>query len=85
MKLSKARLSEIIQPGGFPGIALSNIMGNLTKKAVLDLAVPLAKGVLPKLATKATSSVLVEFERKISKQGAVREGKNSPYSFQMKT
>ena len=39
-------------------------MGNLVKKELLDLAVPLAKNVLPKLATKATLSVLDEFERK---------------------
>ena len=50
-------------------------MGNLGKKALLDLAVPLTKDVLPKLATKATSSVLDEVERKMSGRGAVRAGK----------
>ena len=35
----------------------------------------MAKDVLPKLATKATSSVLDKFERKISGKGAVRAGK----------
>ena len=37
-----------------------------------NLAVLLAKDLLPKLVTKGTSSVLCKFERKISGQGAVR-------------
>ena len=45
------------------------------KKELLDLAFPLAKDVLPKLATKSNSSVLNKFERKISGQGGVRTGK----------
>ena len=43
---------------------LGNMMSNLGKKKLLDLAVPLAKDVLPKLATKATSPVLDKFEKK---------------------
>ena len=43
-------------------------MANVTKKELLDLAVPLAKDVLPKLVNKVTSSVLDELERKISGQ-----------------
>ena len=43
---------------------LGNVRGNLGKKALINLAVPLAKDVLPKLATKATSSLLAKFERK---------------------
>ena len=50
-------------------------MSHLGKKALLDLAVPLTKDVLPKLATKATSSVLDKFERKISGKAAVRAEK----------
>ena len=64
IKLSKAQLSKIIQSDGF-----------LSQKALLDLAVPLVKDVLPKLATKATSSVLAKFERKISGKRGVRVGK----------
>ena len=45
------------------------------KKELLDLAFPLAKDVLPKLATKPNSSVLNKFKRKISGQGGVRTGK----------
>ena len=47
-------------------------MGNLGNKALLDLSVPLAKYVLPKLATKATSSILDKFEIKKSGQGVIR-------------
>ena len=42
---------------------------------MLDLTVLLAKDVLPKLATKTTSSVLAKLERKISGKGAVRAEK----------
>ena len=42
---------------------------------MLDLNVLLAKDVLPKLATKTTSSVLDKLERKISGKGAVRAEK----------
>ena len=53
IKLNKSQLSKVIQWGGFLGKVLSNTMGNLGLK---ELAVPLTKDVLPKLATKATSS-----------------------------
>ena len=42
---------------------------------MLDLAVPLAKDVLSKLATKATSSISDRFERKLIGQGSVRAGR----------
>ena len=44
-------------------------------KTLLDLAVPLDEDVLPKLGTKATSSVLDKFKRKAIGQGVVRVGK----------
>ena len=70
-KFSKSQLAKIIQSGGF-----LRKTGNLGKKKVLlDLAVLLAKDVLPKLATKATLSLLDKFERKISGKGAVRPGR----------
>ena len=50
-------------------------MIKLGKKELLVLAISLVKVVLPKLATKATSSVLDKFEREINGQGAVRAGK----------
>ena len=57
-------MAKIIQSVGFLGQMLGNVRGNLGKKALINLAVPLAKDVLPKLATKATSSLLAKFERK---------------------
>ena len=51
---------------------------------MLDLAIPLAKDVLPNLATIATSSVLDKFEKKKKTgQGAVRAG-SGPTLSQMK-
>ena len=50
-------------------------MSILGKKALLGLLVPLAKDVLPKLATKATSSALDKFKKKINGARAVRAGK----------
>ena len=50
-------------------------MGNLGKKALLDLVVPLDKYVLPKLATKTALSTLDKFQRKICGQGTVRAQK----------
>ena len=60
IRLSKAQISKIIQSRGF----LGKTFGKLGKKVLLDLAIPLAKDVLPNLATIATSSVLDKFEKK---------------------
>ena len=61
--------------GRYLGKKLGNMMGNLSKKAFLDFAVPLAKDVLFNLATKATSSILDKFEREIIVKVALRAGK----------
>ena len=71
IKLSKAQLSKIIQLGGFQAKTLGNVIGNLDEKVLIDLA----KDALPKLATKATSSLLDNFERNTSGKGAVRARK----------
>ena len=60
IKLIKAQLTKIIQSGGSLGFCLGKTVGSLDKKALLGLAV-LPKDVLPKLATKATSSLLHKF------------------------
>ena len=60
MKLSKAQLYKITQSGAL----LDNMVDNLDKKALINLSVLLAKDVLPKLATKATNSLLDKFEKK---------------------
>ena len=59
IKLSKAQLSKTTQLGAFPG----NMMRNLSKKAIIDLAILLAKDVWPKLASKVTSSILDKLEK----------------------
>ena len=51
------------------------MISNLSKKALSNLAIPLAKNAPLNLATKATFSALDNFERKVSGQGAVRAGK----------
>ena len=49
--------------GNMMSKALGNMMSNLGKKALTDLAVPLTKDVMPKLATKPTLSILDEFKK----------------------
>ena len=70
-KLNKAQLSKIIQSGRFFG----NMIDKLGKDALMKIDVPLAKDILPQLATKATSSIKYSFERKMRWCGAVRAGK----------
>ena len=53
IKLSKARISKIIQSGGYLGSLLSKLVGPLMK-----VAVPSAKNVLAPLGIKATASAL---------------------------
>ena len=57
--------------GGF----FSNMTSNLGKKALINLAIPLAENVVSKLATKATSAILDKFKRKITGKRTVRAGK----------
>ena len=40
------------------------MIGKLGKQELIDLVAPLAKDVLPKLATKAASSISDKFEKK---------------------
>ena len=75
IKLRQRQLPKIIQSGELFVKTLGNISGKLSKKDLLDLAIPLAKDVLPNLATKASLSVLDEFGRKINWWGAVRAEK----------
>ena len=43
IKLGKVQLSKIIQSGGFLGKTLGNMMSDLGRNTLLDLAVSLAK------------------------------------------
>ena len=44
-------------------------MTDLGTKTLIDLAVPLTKDALVKLATRSASSVIYKFEKRIAKKG----------------
>ena len=71
VKLSKAQLSQMIQLGRF----FHNIIGNLGKKVITDLAIPLARSNLPGLVSNLASNAINKSERKIIGKRAVRAGK----------
>ena len=70
-KLTQVQISKMTWSGGF----LRNMLANLRKKEVADLAIPLARDNLPKLISKLASSSVNKFERKISGTETVRAGK----------
>ena len=81
-KLTKALNDSIItQSGGVLSKTFSNMMGKIGKEALIDLAFPFAKDVLPNLATTAIFSALDKFERKISGQGASKLGKRFAFIY----
>ena len=71
IKFSKVQISKIIQSGGF----LHNMFGNLGKKVISHLAIPLARDNLLGLVINLASNTINKFERKISGKGAMRAGK----------
>ena len=71
IKISEARISKIIQSLG----SFGSWLGNLGKKVIRDLAIPLARDNLPGLVSNLASNAINKFERKISGKGAVRAGK----------
>ena len=73
IKLNKVQLSKIIQSGGSFGFWLNN----LGKKALTNIAIPLARDNLPGFVSNLTSSAISKFGRKISGRGTVRAGKGS--------
>ena len=73
IKLSKSQLYKIIQSGG----SFDSWLGNLGRKALMNIAIPLARDNLPGLESNLTSNAVNKFERKISREVAVRAGKGS--------
>ena len=71
IKFSKAQLSKMIQSGGF----LRNMLVNLGKKVITDLAIPLTRDDLLGLVSNITSNEINKFKRKINGKGGVRTGK----------
>ena len=72
IKLSKAQLSKIIQSGGdllFRGQLIQ------AKKAPIIVTIPLPRDDFPGLVSNLASNAINNFERKISRKGAVRAGK----------
>ena len=69
--LSKVQIYKIIQLGG----SFSSWLGNVGKKVLTNIAIPLARDNLPELVTIFTSNAINKFERKISGKGAVRASK----------
>ena len=56
IKLSKAQISKIIQSGG----SFGSWLGNLGKKALTNIAIPLARDNLPGLVSNLTSNTINE-------------------------
>ena len=65
------KLKYLIQSGGF----FSRWLANFGKKALTNIAIPLARENLPGLVSNLTSNAKKQFERKISGKGAFRAGK----------
>ena len=68
IKLSKSQISKIIQSCE----SFGSWLANLGKKALTNVAVPLARDDLPGLVSNLTSNEINKFERKISGKGATR-------------
>ena len=71
IKLSKDHMSKITQSGGSFGSWLTN----LGKKALTNVAIPLARDNFPGLVSNLASNAINKFDRKVSGKGAVRTGK----------
>ena len=71
IKLSKAQIYKIIQSGG----SFGSWLANLGKKALTNVAIPLARDNLPGLVNNLISNAINKFERKIGGKRAVRAGK----------
>ena len=71
IKLTKAQISKIIQSGG----SFCSWLSNLGKKALRNVAIPLARDNLPGLVSNLASNAANKFERKIIGKGAVKAGK----------
>ena len=71
VKVSKVQIFKIIQSGG----SFGSWLANLGKKALTNVAIPLARDNLPGLVINLISIAKNKFERKISGKGTVRAGK----------
>ena len=60
IKLSKAQISEIIQSGR----SFGSLLANLGKKALTNVAIPLARGNLSGFLSYLTASEIMELSKK---------------------
>ena len=81
IRLSKAQISKVSQSGG----SFGSWLGNLGKKSLAYIEIPLARENLPSLVSNLTSSAINKFDRRISgKEGQSEQVKDLLYLFQMK-
>ena len=71
IKLSEAQIFKIIQSAG----SFGSWLGNLGKKALTNIAIPLARDNSSGFLSNLTPNVINKLERKISGKGAVRVGR----------
>ena len=70
VKFSKTQISKIIHSGG----SLCSCLANLGKKALTNVAIPLARDNSPGLVSNLASNAINKFERKIGEKEGVRAG-----------
>ena len=80
IKHSKAEISKIIQSGG----SFDSWLRNLRKKALINIAISLARDSLPGLVSNLTLNAKHKSERKITEKRSVRVGKYLLYLFRVK-
>ena len=68
IKLIKAQIPKIIQPGG----SFGSWLVNLGKKILANIAIPLARDNLPGLKSNLTLSAINRFDREISRKSRKR-------------
>ena len=71
IKLSITQISKKIESSG----SFGSWLDNLGKKALTNIAIPLARDNLPGLVSNLTSRIINKLDRKISGKGPVRAGK----------
>ena len=72
IKVSQAQISKIISSGG----SFGSWFGNLRKKALSNIAIPLARYNLPRSVSNLPSNAINKFEKKkISRKEPVTAGK----------
>ena len=80
IKLSEAQISKIIQSSG----SFGSWLGNLGKKTLKIIAIPLSRDNLLGLVSNLASNAMSKLEIKISCKGATRADKNLLCLFRMK-